>query len=231
MANKPLLFRCHNAGALLTDPKLKSDKEAGKLSETAKTMVQAMWLKNTFGYREIITTEAMTKGLKMEQDSMALAQTVLGGPFRTKNRETFKNDYLIGMPDVLTTEYVDDHKTCYTLRSFFEAEMSKMNKTQLDCYMALTGRKKARCIFTLVPNTDEAVIKECERVAWQYGRDYDNEDYIDHCTQIKANNDCIAKIPPAQRVKVFEFNYEQNAIDLLYSRIEAAREYYLTLKL
>lgn len=229
MTETKLLFRCHNAGALLTEPKLKS--EAGQLSQTAKTMIESMWLKNTFGYREIITTEAMTKGLRLEQESMALAQQVLGGAFRSKNRETLKNDFIIGTPDIILSDYVEDIKTCYNLRTFFEAEPTKLYLTQAQCYMALTGRKSYRLIYCLVPNTDEAIIKECERVAWQYGRDYENQDYIDHCTQIKLNNDCIKSIPPMQRVKIFEFSYDETVIDMLYKKVELAREYYLTLKL
>jgi len=224
-----LLFRCHNAGALLTEPKLKS--EAGQLSLTAKTMIEAMWLKNTFGYREIVTTDAMTKGLRLEQESMALAQTVLGGAFRSKNRETFKNDFIIGTPDIILSDYVEDIKTCYNLRTFFEAEPTKLYLTQAQCYMALTCRKSYRLIYCLVPNTDEAIIKECERVAWQYGRDYENQDYIDHCTQIKLNNDCIAKIPIEQRVKVFEFVYDAEMVAKIYGQIEKAKIYYSSLKL
>ena len=224
-----LLFRCHNAGALLTEPKLKS--EAGQLSLTAKTMIEAMWLKNTFGYREIVTTDAMTKGLRLEQESMALAQQVLGGAFRSKNRETFKNDFIIGTPDIILTDYVEDIKTCFNLRTFFESEPTKLYLTQAQCYMALTGRKSYRLIYCLVPNTDEAIIKECERVAWQYGRDYENQDYIDHCTQIKLNNDCIKSIPPMQRVKVFEFSYDETVMDMLYKKVELGREYYKTLSL
>ena len=224
-----LLFRCHNAGALLTEPKLKS--EAGQLRQTAKTMIEAMWLKNTFGYREIVTTDEMTKGLRLEQESMALAQQVLGGAFRSKNRETFKNDFIIGTPDIILTDYVEDIKTCYNLRTFFEAEPTKLYLTQAQCYMALTGRKSYRLIYCLVPNTYEAIIKECERVAWQYGRDYENADYIDHCTQIKLNNDCIKSIPPMQRVKIFEFSYDETVMDMLYRKIELAREYYKTLSL
>lgn len=224
-----ILFRCHNAGALLTEPKLKS--EAGQLSQTAKTMIEAMWLKNTFGYHEIVTTDAMTKGLRLEQESMALAQTVLGGAFRSKNRDTFQNDFIIGTPDIILSDYVEDIKTCYNLRTFFEAEPTKLYITQAQCYMALTGRKYYRLIYCLVPNTDDAIIKECERVAWQYGRDYENQDYIDHCTQIKLNNDCIKSIPPLQRVKVFGFSYDETVMETLYKKVELGREYYLTLKL
>lgn len=226
-----LLFRCHSIGAFLSEPKLKADKEAGKLSETAKTLVESMWLKNNFGYREIITTDAMTKGLKLEQDSMALVQSVLKGAFRIKNRKQISNDYLIGTPDIILSDCVEDIKTSYNLRTFFEAEPSKMYIAQAQAYMELTGLKHYRLIYCLVPNTDEAIIKECERIAWQYGRDYENEDYIAHCSQIKANNDCIAKIPIEQRVKVFEFEHDAEMVAKIYGQIEKARVYYETIKL
>lgn len=266
---QPVLFRCHSAGLLLSEPKktksvyfingvelttakanklidayidnhdfagikgleLRTVATDNELSETARTLTESMWLQNTYSYREIISTEAMRKGLTLEQDSMALAQQVLGGGFRSKNRETFSNEYLIGVPDVLTDIYVDDHKTCYSLRTFFEAEPSKQNITQLQCYMDLTGKRKARCIFTLVSNTEEAIIKECDRIAWQYGRDYENLDYIAHCEQIKINNSLINDIPAEQRVKVFEFGYDEGVIEKLYEQIGKAREYYNKLKL
>lgn len=224
-----ILFRCHNAGLLLSEPRLKS--EAGQLGQTAKTLIEAMWLQRTYGYKEIVTTEAMTKGLRLEQDSMALAQSVLNGHFRVKNREMFNNDYIIGTPDIIAGEYVEDIKTCLSLRTFFEAEPTKLYHTQAQCYMELTGRKKYRLIYCLVPNTDEAVLKECERVAWQYGRDYENQDYIDHCNQIKLNNDCILGIPAEKRVKVFEFEYDGGVIETLYKKIEMGRAYFETLSL
>ncbi len=110
-----LLFRCSSVGALLTSAKKKGET----LSQTAKSLVQAMWLQNNYGYYEHIDNEYMDKGLKMEQDSMELVQAVLGGQFRIKNRERLQNDYLIGTPDIILPDCIEDIKTSWSLRTFF----------------------------------------------------------------------------------------------------------------
>ena len=71
MENK-ILFRCSGTGSLMTDPKLKADKDAGNLSETAKTFVEDKWLFDTFGFAESIKNQYMDKGNECEQDSMDL---------------------------------------------------------------------------------------------------------------------------------------------------------------
>jgi len=116
--DKQILFRCSSSGALLTEPKLKADKDAGNLSATAKTLVEAMWLQGEYGYREFVNNEYMDKGLAMEQDSMQLVQDVLGGAFRTKNREKLQDEFIIGTPDIILTDAVEDIKTSWSLRTF-----------------------------------------------------------------------------------------------------------------
>ena len=71
-----VLFRCSQLGKLMTEPKLKADKEAGLLSETTKTYIREIWLKNEYGYDEVVITDAMLKGLLCEQDAMQLVQDV-----------------------------------------------------------------------------------------------------------------------------------------------------------
>jgi hypothetical protein len=229
--DKQLLFRASSAGQLLSEPKLKADKEAGKLSETAKTLVESMWLEREFGYREFINNEYMDKGLNMEQDSMALVQKVLNGSFRTKNRERSQNDYIIGTPDVILNDCIEDIKTCWSLRTFFEAEPTKIYETQAQCYMELKGIHSYRLIYTLIPNTKDMIIAECERLAWKFGRNYENEDYIEQCQQIQRNNDLIENIPIDKRIKVFEYKHSPEKIEALYGKIDKAREYYNTLTL
>ena len=226
-----LLFRCSSAGSLLTEPKSKADKDAGKLSETAKTLVQSMWLERKFGYREFVNNEYMDKGLSMEQDSMSLVQSVLGGEFRVKNREKFSNEFVIGTPDIILSNCIEDIKTSWSLRTFFESEPSTLYKVQAQCYMALKGIKSYRLIYCLVPNTKEMVINECERLAFKFGRNYENEDYIEQCQQIQRNTDLINEIPPNQRIKIFNFSYDEAMIETLYSKIIKAREYYDSLEM
>lgn len=226
-----LLFRCSSVGQLLTDPKTKADKEAGVLSATARTLVESMWMQITYGYYEPIVNDYMTKGLTLEQNSMALVQTVLGGQFRTKNRERLSNDYFIGTPDIILKDCVEDIKTSWSLKTFMNAEITPLYMAQAQAYMALTGILQYRLIYALVPTDEAVILKNCDKLVWQYGGDYSNEDYIAHSTQIKRNNDLIKDIPAHDRVKVFEFGYDADMVEELHRRIERAREYYLTLKL
>lgn len=226
-----LLFRCSGVGALLSEPKAKADKDAGNLSATAKTLVESMWLERTYGYREFINNEYMDKGLSMEQDSMELVQSVLGGKFRVKNREKFSNDYVIGTPDIILSDCIEDIKTSWSLRTYFEAEPTTLYKIQAQCYMDLKGIDSYRLIYALIPNTTQMIINEQERLVYKFGKNYENEDYIEQCQQIQKNNDLILNIPKEQRIKIFEFKRDKALLEQLYTKVEKARIYYDTLSL
>ena len=225
------LFRCSGTGALMTDPKLKADKDAGNLSETAKTFVEDKWLFDTFGFAESIKNQYMDKGNECEQDSMDLVTQVLEGGFRSRYNTKLQNDYVIGTPDIVLADCVEDIKTSWNLKTFFNAELSKMYYAQAQCYMWLTGKEKYRLIYSLVPTPQSMVLNECEKLVYKYGKNYDNEDYIAECQQIQRNNDLIKELPTEKRVKVFAFDYDPNYIETLKNKIEKAREYYNTLKL
>ena len=230
MENK-ILFRCSGTGALMTDPKLKADKDAGNLSETAKTFVEDKWLFDTFGFAESIKNQYMDKGNECEQDSMDLVTQVLEGGFRSRYNTKLQNEYVIGTPDIVLADCVEDIKTSWNLKTFFNAELSKMYFAQAQCYMWLTGKEKYRLIYALVPTPQSMVLNECEKLVYKYGKNYDNEDYIAECQQIQRNNDLIKELPIEKRVKVFAFDYDPNYIETLKIKIEKAREYYNTLKL
>jgi hypothetical protein len=230
MENK-ILFRCSGTGSLMTDPKLKADKDAGNLSETAKTFVEDKWLFEQFGFAESIKNQYMDKGNECEQDSMDLVSQVVEGGFRSRYNTKLQNDYVIGTPDIVLTDCVEDIKTSWNLKTFFNAELSKMYYCQAQCYMWLTGKEKYRLIYSLVPTPQSMVLNECEKLVYKYGKNYENEDYIKECQQIQRNNDLIKELPTEKRVKVFAFDYDPAYIELLKIKIEKAREYYNTLKL
>jgi len=126
---------------------------------------------------------------------------------------------------------VEDIKTSWNLKTFYNAELSKMYKAQAQCYMWLTGKTKYRLIYCLVPTPQHIILRECEKLVWKYDKNYDNEDYILECQQIQRNNDLINDLPKEKRVKVFAFDYEPQFIETLKLKIDKAREYYNTLKL
>lgn len=226
-----LLFRCSALGKLLTDPKLKTDKELGNLSETAKTLVEEMWLKNTFGYSEQVMTDEMKKGIECEEDSFTLIQEVLKGEFRIKNRGRFKNDFITGEPDLITSEFVEDAKTSWSLKTFFNAELTKEYEAQLQGYMWLTETTKARLIYCLVPTPKDYILNEKKKLYYKFDCNEENEMYKQMCDQIDRNNDLILTIPKEKRVKVFEIAYKPEVIAELQMRIIKARQYYNSLSL
>lgn len=222
-----ILFRCSSLGKLLTEPKLKSDKDAGNLSETAKSLVLEVMLFQKYGYKERLMTDAMYKGLICEQDSMGLVQSVLGG-LRTKNEKHLKNEFIMGTPDIILSKsgIVEDIKTSENIRTFFNAEITKDYEAQLQGYMWLTGLEKARLIYCLVPTPLETIEKAKTRLKYQFDNPDNNKDYIEMCEQIQHNNDVISTIPKHERIKVFTINRNDDIIETLKAKIIKAREYY-----
>lgn len=233
MDNNLLLFRCSRLHPLTTDPKSKADKDAGELSQTAKSMVREMWLEDKYGYRERVMTDEMMKGLLCEQDSMALVQRVLGGEFRVKSREPKSNNWIKGQCDIelKQEDVIEDIKTSYNLRTFFNAELEDNYFGQGQGYMELYGKRKYRLIYCLVPTPEKMIIEEKKRLFFKFDCNEENEDYIRMCAQIEYNNELILQIPDKDRIKVFEFGYDMEYIDKLYKRIVKAREYYNSLTL
>ncbi len=119
-------IRASMVGLIMTSPKLKADKKAGLLSETAKTFVESIWLENMFEYRKEVITDEIYKGLIVEQDAMVLVQSVLGGEFRKKYRHNLENDYLTGHPDIVLSDCVEDVKSSYDVRTFFNSELTPL---------------------------------------------------------------------------------------------------------
>jgi len=214
----------------MTEPKLKADKEAGNLSETTKTYVRELWLKHNFGYKDVFMVDEIMKGFLCEQDSMTLTQNVLGGELRSKNLKQFENDYIIGTPDVILSNVVEDVKSSWSIKTFMEAEQEKAYWWQGQCYMALTGIKNYRLIYCLNSTPEHLVTNERQRFFYKFQCDEENPMLKTIYEQIELNHN-YDSIPEKDRIKIFEFEYDHEAIMSLYDKIEKARIYYKSLKL
>lgn len=222
--------RCSSLGQLMTDPKTNAAKAAGELSETAKGVIEDLWLRNEYGYSEEVITDEMLKGLQCEQDGMKLVQQVLGGQFRMKHRDFLENDWITGTPDIVLPDWIEDIKTSFTVKTFFQAELVKAYEWQMRGYMWLTGKSKARVIYCLVSTPDSIVTELKKRVYFRFNCDEENEDYVRISKRIDKNHS-VEHIPAEQRVKVFEVYHDDAKIEELKARIEQGRNYYKTLKL
>lgn len=235
--DKQILFRASKVGLLMGEPKLIKDKEAGNLSQTAKSFVEEVWELNEFNYSEPLFTDEMMKGQLCEQDAMALVQEVANdGIFREKFKGgNLKNDFISGSPDIVIIEHgvkvVEDTKCSFTLSTFRNAELTNLYEWQLRCYMWLLGAQKARLRFCLVDTPESIILELKKRFYYRFNCDEDNKDYIKASQQIEYNHNPSKWLTPVQRLKTFEIEHDESKIDLLKLKILKAREYYNTITL
>lgn len=229
---KPLI-RASEAYKLLTQPRTIKAREAGELSETTKTFIKELWLREEYNYDAPVSTPQMLKGLLCEQDSFDLVtRQIPVDEFRVKNEEWFKDDMFSGTPDcILKSGVVEDIKTSWTLKTFLDSELEKSYYTQLQVYMHLTGCKKARLIYCLVDTPEEIVRDQTMKFFWKYGADEDNPHYQEAERKIYHMHKVSDKILENKRVKYFEFDYDVDHIELLKGEVEKAWKFYNTLEL
>jgi hypothetical protein len=196
-------FKCRasGGGALATNPRSKIET----LSETTKTFAED-WLKETiYGIKKDIKSKYLTKGINLEDEAIDNAILWLDLPFAIKNERFFEDDFFTGTPDLILEDEVLDIKNSWDAFTFplFEKEIpTKAYFYQLQIYMHLTGKRKARLVYLLL-NTPESLTYEPQHK-------YDNVD-------------------KKYRIKEFKIEYNEQVIKELQTRVETVREYIKTL--
>ena len=109
-----MLIRCSSLAKIMTEPKTKAE---GVLSKGAKTYLTGLAKEVVYGYREEISSKAMEKGTRCEQDSIDLYNQVFFSSL-TKNAERRSNDCITGEPDLIGKDFGVDIKTAWSLCTF-----------------------------------------------------------------------------------------------------------------
>jgi len=117
-------FRCSSIGRLMTEPKSKSE---GPLSVGAKTYIRELAAQEIFGIDFEISSKYLTKGLEVEDESIALLNRVRGLSLE-KNTERRTNDWITGECDLFNAELKRGHD----LKSSWSAQTFPILSS--DCY-------------------------------------------------------------------------------------------------
>ena len=195
--------RASSAGKLTTQPRSKKDKEAGLLSKTVQTFAQD-WLKERlYGVKKSFSIKYTEKGTTMEDEAIEMAINWLDLPVLTqKNEKHFEDDYFTGTPDIILEDEIIDIKCSYDCFTFplFENELpEKLYYSQVQTYMHLTGKLKARIVYILC-NTPEDI------APWEDKHDY-------------------SEVPSKLRYKEFVVNYDPEHVEFLQQQVERIRRY------
>lgn len=206
-------IRCSAIGQIMTEPKTKADKEAGELSETAKSYCKTWIKEQIYDKRKDITTKYMEKGNVCEAQAIQRLNEYLG-TFYSKNEELFENDFCKGTPDIVSTEIIDIKNSfdCFTFPLFDKEIENKDYIYQLQGYMWLTGIKKAKLAYVLENLPDDMIEKEL----YYKGLDYTKENELLY----KYDN-----VENDLRIKLFEMDYNPEIIEKIKSQVLKCRNY------
>ena len=224
---RPLKIRCSQLGKVMTNGR---GKGAG-MGDTAKGYIRELYIKNNYGREQIINTKEMRKGIECEEDAITLASKV-SNRLMLKNTNRFKNDYLVGTPDVImeSDNLVIDLKTSWDIWTFAKAELTKLYEFQLRGYMMLTGAENAELTFALVSTPDLMISDALYRMHFIYPGGDENPQYEKDAKQVEKNM-TFDDINPKERIKTFYIKRDKSIENAIIERVEEAREFYNTIKL
>jgi hypothetical protein len=205
----------------MVSPQKKLAREAGELSETTKTYLKDIYIKEVFGREKPdVFSGALLKGTMVESDSMDVVKNATGVTY-FKNNKHFENEFIKGTPDIVTSEdLVIDIKSNWDMWTFSAVDEKKARSDyfyQILGYMWLTGKSTGELIFCLTNTPEEIMYKEWTKLAW-------NMDQTE-AEKLTRLNHTFDDVPAEMRVKRFQFYFSQLDIDALTGKIIAAREY------
>lgn len=221
---EPLKVHCSSLSAITTEPRLKADKEAGNLSETAKKEVRKMWIADNFDKHKEYFSKYTDKGNECEQRGITMLSRHLD-LLLLKNDQYFYSDYLIGTPDIVEDDFIADIKCPYDLENYMTADPMDY-EDQMQGYLHITGKKLAILAYCLVDAPEWLIAKEIKSLCYRSSPDMEQE-----ITEAVRKNMTFDNVPEQVKVKCFEFVYDPAKIEAYNKKVIKCREYYDTLNL
>lgn len=203
-----------------------------QLSETCITYLENWVKQNIYGCKFDFDSDPTLKGLTVENDAIEYAASALGWGFDVaKNEQRFNSEFIQGTPDLLIGDLVIDIKCPESPKTFplFETELpNKAYYWQVQAYMYLTGKQRAQIVYVMMPTPDEmlrkkARFKASNSVITDNAIDFDIEfDRI--YDRLRDEND-FSNLLPKYRVKVFNVERDDKAIEAIIQRVKECRQY------
>ena len=218
-------IRASAISQIMTNPRSKSET----ISKTTATFLQQWYKEQLYDRRKEFTSKYTEKGLLMESESISyLESTNADFGFLLKNEQWFENDFMHGTPDVVLSDRIIEMKNSWDCFTFplFDTEPDKGYEWQVQAYMELTGRKQATIAYMLMNTPDVIIDKAIRSKMYELGTDeIDVELEQSIMDSMRYDN-----ISPKLRIKLFNVQYDPDAIEQIRVRVEECRAYLETIK-
>ena len=149
------LFRASLLSEIMTDPKSKTEI----LSVGAKSAVTRMAKEFIYGFKEEVSSKYMEKGLRVEDQSIELLNSVLFTDFK-KNAERRNNEWITGEADIVANDRIIDIKSSWSLKTFPALESDGMDKDyewQGRAYMMLWDKPHFEIAYCMVSTPEDLI--------------------------------------------------------------------------
>jgi hypothetical protein len=221
-------IRCSAIGQIMGEPRTKAAKEAGELSQTAKTYCK-QWLKEQlYKRRKEFSSKYTDKGNIMEDNSLDFVAEQLGYGMLIKNESHYSNDFMQGTPDAILPKLIIDVKNSWDFSTFplLETEIpTKDYIWQAQGYLALLDKNDFKLCYVL-SDTPQHLI---QREAYWYAKNNGYEDLDQELYEQFEKRMTYPDIPDSLKLKTFDIKRDDEAIKRIESRVMKCRAYIETL--
>lgn len=217
-------FKCRASqlGKLMT-----SGRDRKSMGETAKSYCKEWYISEITGKTKDVKSKYLDRGNAMEDAAIERVAKHYGVNL-IKNDIQLENEYFTGTFDCRTFDRVIDTKVPFDAFTFpfFENELDPNYFAQMQCYMHLTGLRKASVCYCLENGSDDQI----EKLSWQIAKDAgkdepDIDDWNEADAQLNYDH-----LPENLRIKVFEFEYDETFIEEAKQRVIDSRNYLESIK-
>lgn len=221
-------IRCSAIGKIMTEPKLKKDKEAGKLSATCLTYVHD-WIKSQpefYDRYKSFHSKYTLKGNECENDSIKFASEYFKWGSVEKNETSFETDYLTGTPDVILTDSVEDIKNSWSEATFplFDTEIPIDGYGwQLQGYMEGLNKTKSGLVYTLMDAPERIIMKEARFKSYELGIE-NGEVEFDLYEEVRLSM-TYSNLRDDLRIKRFFLDRDKELMLPVQSKVQQIRDY------
>ncbi len=234
------LIRASSVGYLMTEPQLKTDREAGVLSKTAQKHLLEVYVAEKYGRKKDISTKQMRKGNEVEEEAIKFLCNYkwLDENKYTKNTERYTNEFIGGTPDLIAVDTngvtIYDVKSSYDLWTFTGNMLDKIDNLyywQMQSYMWLTGAEKSYVAFCLL-NTPFGIVEQ-EKKSLLYKMNVISEEspeYIKEAWKLEYNM-TFEDIPAKERILIFPIERNEDDILRIQAKVEKARDFLYQIEL
>lgn len=218
---------------IMTEPKEKAAKDAGELSQTAKTYLKELYIEQFWGLSRDLQNKFVDKGRLVEEE-MITHLCRLDKVLYEKNTIQLYNDWFTGTPDIFlgqdieNANYVIDGKSSWSAWTFISKLGEKLDKeywTQMQIYLNLCNCEAGEISFVLC-NTPQTLIDDEKRrlfYSMNAGTE-ENPDYLMACEEIELSSR-FDHIPLEHRRIKFPVVRDEEFIEKAKLKVIKCREY------